>query len=880
MLRGRRLPLPQPALLGWSSKPASALTAALTFPAPARSFSSSIRRPSGQWRDPRNLFLYLRQQLQAETEAKRQASKQLAGQKQQTSQATGHDAQRAAPATSEKQSEQTEQAEQAEQAEQSIQPSYHAVQELASAPSEKQNAKTTRPSDNSSETTVQMQANSNVQDYHDGRGSTLKQGDMRATDEITLPVESIQADSKPEGAKQIPVSEESRKASASPSPDRPGTLVSSQQPPQDSIRTPVPSESHTTAGEPTDTKSPHVVPRRAEATDAAALQNLALQNLRALASQMGVDTREVNDTDLKRALMGAKSWTRATMEAKDEVTRQAELEAEKKSPQSPPLPISKIAAGAPEDKADNSPSIEDPNSSGTVASKALGPGFHQQIAPSEPLFTFRKIPQDTSQQAQSPGTPREHSAKPQENVGQAPPSKAGRSEGGGRSAKSIFDMLFQDGGTEKQKVIPSQPKPLTTGVQKGELGPIPMVDKPVSDPAPKSPRPTESIFAKLFPEEAEPEPEVVEAEQPQETLSPPENTIFVSLRNEVRNWIPPEEQEDIVAPKPGDHGSHSTVVTIWGVSHSLVETDFYRIIPEGKHVEGWAGGLVKVVQAREPLNQKPLGRYYLMFHSRPSAIAYVEEVKRLHALSRKLLHTSGTGLSPARGRLDDAPVDPQPFISEEEKAAVRCFTLCSPDAPIKLRVDILTTKMIRQIAANGSIADVVQALRSEADTPAKVLVTVTIPGGGSAEPNKHGLTIDDLWLTLRDDGRERSAPWSLVNLTEGIIPLKMRPGDTDKMRFEAEPVTAQLGLDENEAHYDEDQNISGIPTLDSFSSAPNNDDSVNSGGGNRNAERYNKFILTFQQRPHARRFVRCWHKRTIHDAERDRHVVIDAVALL
>lgn len=757
MLRGRRLPLPQPALPGWSSKPPSALTA-------ARFFCSTARRPDNHGRDPRDLFFNLRQQVSGETEAKQRANEESAQRNQPAKRANVDAGQKASTKPSEKPREETAQ---------SGVPNFE--KELEEAPGELVYPRRVPPK----------------------------------RDEIS--------------AKTSPASH-GKRTKGDHKPEKAGSFFKRI------------------------FQSPH---------DPSKSEDAKTRNLRALARQTRVDT-------------GAKSRAHATTNATGKGTRQAQLEAENKAS----LLTPKDAADESGDKVQSSPLAKNLDSKQTAADKALGPNFFQQVDLFAPLLKFRRVTTDPSQREQPK---EEKSTRPPKNAETVTPRKEERREGEGNSAKSIFEMLFQEDVSKKQKSTPMGS--MLSRSNADEF--IPDVAKPSHSAG--------SIYDMLFPKEPEDpewEPEGTEAKESQEALTLPEDSILVSLRNEVRNWIPPEEQDEIKAPKPREYGSHSTVITIRGVSSSLIETDFYRIIPESKHVEGWAGGLVKVVQARDSLSQRPLGRYYLMFHSRPAAIIYAEEARRLHALSQKLLHPSGTGLSPARCRLNEAPLDPQPFISEEEKAAVGSFTLCSPSIPLNLKIDILTTDVLREIAAHGVVADVVQALRSEADTPAKVLITVTLPGGGSPEPSKYGLTTGDLWLTLRDDGRERSAPWLLANLAEGIMPVKIRAGGRKKLEFKAEAVKGQLGLDDSGAHdHDEDEDMPGTPTAKPSSSAPESNSTKDKNDGKadgmeQDAERYNRFILTFKHRQHARRFVRCWHKRTIHDAEMERHVVIDAVALI
>lgn len=349
---------------------------------------------------------------------------------------------------------------------------------------------------------------------------------------------------------------------------------------------------------------------------------------------------------------------------------------------------------------------------------------------------------------------------------------------------------------------------------------------------------------------------------------------MVSLRNEVRNWMSEEAQDQSTWPKPGDYGSHSTVVVISGTSPSLMDTDFYRIAPEGQHVEGWAGGLVKVIQAHDSISYEPLGQYYLMFHSRPSALAYVDEVWRLHELSRKMLHApADSGREVAKGPLDQAPASPQPFLTDAERAAVRSFTLCSPHITPSISVRMWNTKLVRELAAKSNIADVLPTLRPEGSTPARVLLKLTSPDGQHGE-GQGGLTADELWLTLRDDGRERSAPWVLANLSEGIMPVTPKfISEHYNITVKAEPVPVPLELSEDDDMGDADGSgpVAGPP--------PPQKDGDGKAGVDRN-ERFRRFVLTFTQPAIARRFVRCWHKRVVYDALLDRSVVVDAVAIM
>lgn len=445
--------------------------------------------------------------------------------------------------------------------------------------------------------------------------------------------------------------------------------------------------------------------------------------------------------------------------------------------------------------------------------------------------------------------------------------------------RSIFEMLFPDEAEQeaerksRRSIAAYRSPPEQTRETVDDVDPR---TKHFVDVSAKPPSSSTSIFKQLFPDGAASQLEATEkkpAEQPREPQDLPEDSLFISLRNEVRNWIPDVDRQDVEAPDPGEYGSQATVVVISGVSNSLVDTDFYRIIPEGKYVEGWAGGLIKVVQARDPLTYEPIGQYFLMFHSRPAATAYTEQVRWLHKLSKRLLHSPGaSGDMPARGPLAAAPANPQPFLTDEEKAAVLSFTLYPPDAPLHISVRMWSTGTVGQIASKTNIADVVQALRPEAETPAAVLLRTD--GGG--------LTAAELWLTLRDDGRERGAPWVLSNLREGIRPVRTRAvTDPDgRIRVTVQPVEASLEggmfVEDGEDGWERP------PEMDAGSVQNQASPEAGTGadGAPAHSERSNRFVLTFKQRAIARRFVRCWHRRAMYDTELQKYVFVDVVALM
>ncbi len=103
----------------------------------------------------------------------------------------------------------------------------------------------------------------------------------------------------------------------------------------------------------------------------------------------------------------------------------------------------------------------------------------------------------------------------------------------------------------------------------------------------------------------------------------PEPRTPLALDDEMKQWLdtPPEAPKD-----PANAGSYinkPAVLVVKGASKSLLETDFYRLAPQGHHLDGWAGGIQKGLLP-PPLPMAPdllssLGSPQLVIRSRTTA---------------------------------------------------------------------------------------------------------------------------------------------------------------------------------------------------------------------------------------------------------------------
>ena len=71
------------------------------------------------------------------------------------------------------------------------------------------------------------------------------------------------------------------------------------------------------------------------------------------------------------------------------------------------------------------------------------------------------------------------------------------------------------------------------------------------------------------------------------------------------------------------------VLILNNLSRSLAESDFHRLASQGKHVAGWNGDLIRIVQAVSDDTREPQGQYFLVFASLDAAEAYRRRITAL-----------------------------------------------------------------------------------------------------------------------------------------------------------------------------------------------------------------------------------------------------------
>ncbi|XDG06834.1 hypothetical protein ABKA04_006449 [Annulohypoxylon sp. FPYF3050] len=326
-----------------------------------------------------------------------------------------------------------------------------------------------------------------------------------------------------------------------------------------------------------------------------------------------------------------------------------------------------------------------------------------------------------------------------------------------------------------------------------------------------SPSPAETLFEKLFP---------YEAKQARQSWSSP---LFTDPPDTPPST--PDPDVDLItalipADSPGAVPLRANTMLIHSAaSPSLSETDFLRLGPQGYHVEGWVGGISRVIQARDPDTLRPLGRYFILFDSSVAALAYQDEADRLWSLSRKHAHYTAAGK-----KWNKAPM-PRGLLKDEQgrdvATRIKGFTLAPSSLVCKMRVsNAASLEKIADLDIGG--ATFLDRLAERAGT--KHLVLVTVDGGR--------IPVVTLRRAIEEDGIERNLPWRVTDLENGIMPFgKSVLKKSDRIAMDEAAEAAELGEDDmiDEKMY----------------------------------RRFPRFIVPFMDSAEAHRFVRGWHRRQL-----------------
>ncbi|KAI9700637.1 MAG: hypothetical protein M1836_002004 [Candelina mexicana] len=261
-----------------------------------------------------------------------------------------------------------------------------------------------------------------------------------------------------------------------------------------------------------------------------------------------------------------------------------------------------------------------------------------------------------------------------------------------------------------------------------------------------------------------------------------------------------------------------SVLLLGCASKSLVEEDFRRISPKGKHVEGWKveGDILKVIPLRDPTTLEPLGQYFLLFSSPSSAYAYFNHVRQQHQISRT--HTPRSLASPI------APPPGYLVDGQDIHALLQDYALKPPSQNLNLkRLKSPLTPYIRDLVNQGGYA---QLIASESKSEFPILFSTD-----GSQPSTNAITE-----AISHDGRNRGLPWALSTSKNAIKKLEDQTPP--------QPATEDAQENTDSSHVD-------ASSIDEPEKTPNHQ------------SRYKqpRWIISFQNEAEAQRFVRMWHRR-------------------
>lgn len=263
----------------------------------------------------------------------------------------------------------------------------------------------------------------------------------------------------------------------------------------------------------------------------------------------------------------------------------------------------------------------------------------------------------------------------------------------------------------------------------------------------KEPR-TPSLIEQLFPEETKrygaAQRKLREVPRlPLDTLIPPwpakhQPHALPKPDGPGRSWRVTKLEDTLRAAGPG-----TAVLVLRNATPNLVEEDFRRLVPQGKHIEGWTleqGDIVKVIPGRNLTDLSPQNVYYLLFSSALSAFSYQGQVARIHNLASQ--HTPSSITSPI-------PPPPGHLIEGlDVHAAIEAYALVPPGQKLELRgLKPPLTPAMQQLIKYQGYPDLVQR---EDKMPFEARITLEGPQ----------LSLNALRHEILDSGKKRGLSWS------------------------------------------------------------------------------------------------------------------------
>ncbi|KAI3332968.1 hypothetical protein F4824DRAFT_473549 [Ustulina deusta] len=324
---------------------------------------------------------------------------------------------------------------------------------------------------------------------------------------------------------------------------------------------------------------------------------------------------------------------------------------------------------------------------------------------------------------------------------------------------------------------------------------------------------------------------------------PPRLAVPEELQDDEENGMPAHDEA------PGFYSPAlraKSMLILSAASKSLRESDFLRLGMKGKHVEGWVGGILKVIQARNPDTLEPKGHYFILFDTDEAAAAYKDRLEQLWQLGKA--HVPGAHHGLAHMRQQPLPRGLRRTEHGEDVAQlIRTFTLVPPSQRLHLQQSRLGRARVAELYREGGFVD-----RLAARAGSGFLVLVRLDGGR--------LALETLRRAIDEDGARRHLAWRVADLDRGILPFGksiLKASDRAPAGPGAGGLSDQGGSARDVENEGGDEHSSGTTRQGMAAAICEAEESEE------RARQYPRFIIPFMDEAEAYRFVQNWHRREL-----------------
>ena len=279
-------------------------------------------------------------------------------------------------------------------------------------------------------------------------------------------------------------------------------------------------------------------------------------------------------------------------------------------------------------------------------------------------------------------------------------------------------------------------------------------------------------------------------------------------------------------------------------STELTEADFRRLVPGGRHIEGWArdGEIHKIIPGRDPLSLERMPFYYLIFKNPEAALKYQSNASRLHQLSK--LHGSSNSvfaIPPPPGLLENG---------EDLNAALSSYLLTPPSQDLQLNMVMQPyNPSLSRLIERGGYDLIVSGATSAKKQVHKVLLHIE-----GYEPSPY-----DIYQILMQDASMRGITWPFLHEHQSVY--RLRDVMDMKTRFRSVATANPRATRTTKNSHDPYAEFLGHNSADE----PEDDNGQDAKAINQMIMNrvYNRWIIEFSEESAARRFARLWHRKVL-----------------